>query len=37
MKKLIQKIVNLSGYAITKKKFEKVYRTLDDSINKIHQ
>ena len=36
MKKLIQKIVNLSGYAITKKKnFEKIYRTLDDSIKKI--
>ena len=36
MKKLIQKIVNLSGYAITKKKkFEKIYRTLDDSIKKL--
>ncbi len=30
MKKLIQKIVNLTGYAITKKNFEKIYRTLDD-------
>ena len=28
--------VNLSGYAITKKKnFEKIYRTLDDSIKKL--